>query len=214
MSSVYYQEGFSDDDLDALPDGAFQELQEHAIISTQQAARERRTLIPSASRPPNKIPALVAQSLGRLSVTKNVPVSPSQGGDFPNQPSSDYGDLDDDMLDGEIYDAAEEPGVNAIQVSRAASLPYGEPTQREQWRNHTYGIPPRHLLSDNTQPPAKPQGCNESKGKYPSPGGSQEFVEDGDAAHPTRQPDVDSLNAQIEEVRSPRSLGLVGANIS
>ncbi|KAI4096304.1 MAG: hypothetical protein LQ344_001130 [Seirophora lacunosa] len=132
-------DGYSDDDLDALPDDTLDRLQEHAITSTQQAIRDSHASFLPAHTPQGNAPAALAGGLERLSVANGLPLEDDQG--FPQHPSSDYGDLDDEMLDGEIYDAAEEPGINAIQASRAANVPHGESTQRELWRHQRYAIP-------------------------------------------------------------------------
>ncbi|KAL8853872.1 MAG: hypothetical protein Q9221_001343 [Calogaya cf. arnoldii] len=188
-------EDYSDDDLDALPDGTFQELQEHALESTQQAARERPPTLPLQKRSP----AVIAQGLEKLSVRGPLPPFTSQReSDFPQLPSSDYGDLDDEMLDGEIYDTAEEPGANAIQASRAASLPVAaESTQREQWRTQRYGPLPKHMQSNVPQ-------RYESQGNHMKLGDVQETASDHDTVRHSRPPDIDALNAQILELRRER----------
>ncbi|KAL9016929.1 MAG: hypothetical protein Q9185_005715 [Variospora sp. 1 TL-2023] len=132
-------DGYSDDDLDALPDDTFRRLQEHAITSTQHAARDNHTSFLPAPRSQGKAPAALTGGLERLSVAHGL--GPQDDLAFPQNPSSDYGDFDDEMLDGDIYDAAEEPGINAIQASRAANLPHAESTQREPWRQQRYAIP-------------------------------------------------------------------------
>ncbi|CAD6578813.1 MAG: hypothetical protein ASARMPREDX12_008979 [Alectoria sarmentosa] len=107
---------YSDDDLDALPDHAFHELQETAIQSTQPS------LNPQVQLPTLKHSARLAGGLGLLSA-----------------PSSDYGDFDEEMLDGEIFDAAEEPTlVTRCEADTGGKEP-GELTQREQWRLQHYG---------------------------------------------------------------------------
>ncbi|KAL8682451.1 MAG: hypothetical protein Q9186_001494 [Xanthomendoza sp. 1 TL-2023] len=202
MGSAHYDDGFSDDDLDALPDGTFREMQDKAIIFTQQAAKENHTSRPTAAKPQNKAPTVLAQGLEKLSVSKDAPFYALQAeSDFPDQLSSDYGDMDDDMLDGEIYDTANEPGVNAIQASRAASLPHGENTQREQWRNQRYGMPPMQLHSNIPQPPARPQVRNEPDVNISRTDKIQELVNNGDTTHASRQSDRDALKAQILELR-------------
>ncbi|KAL8651468.1 MAG: hypothetical protein Q9226_004694 [Calogaya cf. arnoldii] len=188
-------EDYSDDDLDALPDGTFQELQEHALESTQQAARERPPTLP----PQKRTPAAIAQGLERLSVRgPHPPFTSQRESNFPQLPSSDYGDLDDEMLDGEIYDTAEEPGANAIQASRAASLPVAaENTQREQWRAQRYGPLPKHMQSNVPQ-------RYESQGNHIKLGDVQETASDHDTVRHSIPPDIDALNAQILELRRER----------
>ncbi|KAL8946536.1 MAG: hypothetical protein Q9222_007080 [Ikaeria aurantiellina] len=142
-------EEYSDDDLDALPDDTFHKLQEDAFTSTQQAAPVRGARLPPIARLHDKAPGTITHGLGDLSVGGILrPFASQTDFDYPHQPSSDYGDLEDDMLDGEIYDAAEEPSTNAIQASRAASVPYGESTQREHWRKQRYGMPSMQINSN------------------------------------------------------------------
>ena len=201
------QDDYSDDDLDALPDSTFQQLQENAFESTQQAARGKRLTLSPAARPPKRTPAVLAQGLERLSVGGAYPSFMSQrASELAQLPSSDYGDLDDEMLDGEIYDTAEEPGANAIQASRAASLPAGgESTQRKQWRNQRYGTLPKHIHSNPPQAPAVAQMRNEFQGNHTNSGNMEETAFDDAAVRPSRRPDIDALNAQILEVCSPRA---------
>lgn len=122
---------YSDDDLDALPDRAFHELQETAIQSTQPI------LNPQVQLPTLKHSARLAGGLGLLSVGGPTSHAPNQHA-F-QAPSSDYGDFDEEMLDGEIFDAAEEPAlVTKCEADTGGKEP-GEFTQREQWRLQHYG---------------------------------------------------------------------------
>lgn len=195
-------DGYSDDDLDALPADAFHKLQEDAFISTQQAARADQASFVPVSRPQNRGPSALNGRLERLSVVGKLPSFDTPvNQDFPHQPSSDYGDLDDEMLDGEIYDAAEEPGVNAIQASRAAALPFGESTQRELWRQQRHGMPPQPINSDFPGAPLKPQTSNNANGFHVKPREVEETLSFHDDVHRSRQPDIEALHAQINEVR-------------
>lgn len=192
---------YSDDDLDALPDSTFRELQHNALESTQQAARGKPPVPPATARSLKKTPAALAQGLERLS---SFPSQRESG--LPHLPSSDYGDLDDDMLDGEIYDTAQEPGANAIQASRAASLPVaGESTQREQWRAQRYGALPKHIQSTVPQAPDLAHMRPDMQGNHVKVGDVQQTTSDDDIDRPSRRPDVDALNAQILEVCCPRA---------
>lgn len=192
---------YSDDDLDLLPDDTFHRLQEHAITSTQQAPRGNNASRPSLALPPKKTSAPLAGDLRRLSVAEDLVLQ--EGLDFPQQPSSDYGDLDDDMLDGEIYDAAEEPGVNAIQASRAANIPFAENTQRELWRRQRYSVPSHHNL-DLPQVRAKPPKSNFAPGSQLKSREDDEYSSQNGDAGTERQPDLDVLQAQILELRRER----------
>lgn len=127
-------DGYSDNDLDALPDHAFDELQGNAVRSTQQAAtRVQPPTLGQSSKPggPGAAGGSVRSLVGE--VITNAPLQP-----FPPQPSSDYGDFDDEMLDGEIFDAAEEPALAAEYEAAISIDPVGETTQREQWRQQRY----------------------------------------------------------------------------
>ena len=126
-------DAYSDDDLDALPVNAFQELQEDAFRSTQQPRGDVLQNISSIQRP---APAEMCGSFDRLSVGLDAAAHLQR----PQEPSSDYGDFDDEMLDGEIFDGAEQFAANARTGS---AFPLGERTQREQWRQQRYGLPPQ-----------------------------------------------------------------------
>ncbi|KAL8640982.1 MAG: hypothetical protein Q9228_002155 [Teloschistes exilis] len=202
---------YSDDDLDALPDDLYHQLQEDAIASTQHTAKTAYPTLPpalpSAGRPQVKATGALAGGLERLSVTSNYPAFSTEAWqEFPNQPSSDYGDLDDDMLDGEIYDAAEEPGVDAIQASRAANLHYGESTQREQWRHQRYSIPGTHLNS--AIPPEKamvPQRMLDgANGHHVEAREAEELTSPKDGGRSSNQSNIDALHAEILELRRER----------
>ncbi|KAK0507497.1 hypothetical protein JMJ35_010020 [Cladonia borealis] len=118
-------EAYSDDDLDALPDHTFHELQENAFSSTQQPIA--RPQLPALRQPPRHDAPALAGGFGRLALAG---ASAHAGNPHEFQPpSSDYGDFDDEMLDGEIFDAAIDERV-------------GETTQREHWRQQRYGLPP------------------------------------------------------------------------
>lgn len=190
---------YSDDDLDLLPDDTFHRLQEHAITSTQQAPRVNNASHPSLGPPTKKASVPLAGDLNRLSVTEDSVLQDDL--DFPHQPSSDYGDLDDDMLDGEIYDAAEEPGVNAIQASRAANISFNESTQRELWRKQRYSVP-SHRDLDLPQVKAKPPISNGARSSQHESGEDGEHSVYNDDVGINRQSDLDALQAQILEVRT------------
>lgn len=136
-------DGYSDDDLDALPVNAFNELQEDAVRFTQQPAAKPRPIVPTTER---SIPANITGGFGRLSVGPDV-AAYHKG---PQEPSSDYGDFDDEMLDGEIFDGANQS--TTYERARSA-VPMGESTQREQWRQQRYGAP---LTNPNYQVQQQP----------------------------------------------------------
>lgn len=131
-------DGYSDDDLDALPEYAFDELQENAVKSTQQPTA--RLQLPDQNRSLRPVTGGKTDGLSRL--PGGGLVHNDHGSHAPPQPSSDYGDFDDEMLDGEIFDAAEEPALAAKYEASHVSGPIGERTQREQWPQQRYGQSP------------------------------------------------------------------------
>lgn len=139
-------DGYSDDDLDALPVNAFHELQEDAFRSTQNPAAKVQPFLP---KPEPSVHPNVIGGFGRLSVGADA-TAYRKG---PQEPSSDYGDFDDEMLDGEIFDGAEQ----YTTYERAQSIvPAGEFTQREQWRQQRYGAPALNANHQGQKPPLPP----------------------------------------------------------
>lgn len=198
-------DGYSDDDLDALPDHAFHELQEKAFRSTQQpVARPQLPALRQASR---QDPPGLAGGFGRLSVA-----GASNHADNSHNyqtPSSDYGDFDDEMLDGEIFDAAEHPNLAARYDIRAVEEKAGETTQREHWRQQRYRLPPPDLRTPEQhigkQPAAhnsRPNVAiphiqyNDSQIRGPVLNGTCESIpEPGQGVA-----DVEALQAQVQKV--------------
>lgn len=130
MQELDEEDGYSDDDLDALPVHALQELQQNAIRITQKATEYGNASY--STRSPLPRPTGLAVGLGKY---------PSNTDNYPHQPSSDYGDFDDgmldeEMLDGEIIDAAEQPmAISAL--GRA-----GERMHKEQCKQERFCAPP------------------------------------------------------------------------
>ena len=190
-------DGYSDDDLDALPHDTFHKLQQDAFISTKQSSRPNHGLDNPDSRLQAKASGALAGGVERLSVAGNFP---SFDQEFPQHPSSDYGDLDDEMLDGEIYDAAAESRIDPIQASRAAGLPYGESTQREQWRQQRYGVPVSSLRTESPGVSAKPLMNNGTNGFTVESRGPHKDPPTPDDGNPNRQADIEALHAQVIKV--------------
>lgn len=124
MDGIEEDDGYSDDDLDALPVHDFHELQQDAIRSTQQPR-----VLEQGQRPYVSHESVVnnrPRGSGKSSVNAN-------GNSYSHQPSSDYGDFDDEMLDGEIFDAADQPSI----------LPHGRDTlvldDEEPWMQDGHG---------------------------------------------------------------------------
>lgn len=130
MDGIEEDGGYSDDDLDALPLDDFQELQQDAIRSTQQTGGFRQNkLLGSYEHIENN---------GRAQGFEKGHVN-HHGNKHPHQPSSDYGDFDDEMLDGEIFEVVEEPSI-LPEESQTLRVP-GHGIQLEQWTQQGYRDP-------------------------------------------------------------------------
>ena len=211
MQEVDEVEGYSDDDLDLLPIDAFQELQENAIQSSQrQEASEG---------------AKLSKEYKRLSIKPKAttgPLSTAAGGKSPRkihtsfhlaQPSSDYGDFDDEMLDGEVVDAALDPSIITSPENRYEREPIrslaGEGTQREKWRLQGYPAQPQSRQAQVDYKLPQRAGLDDKKHKDVHPPPRPSLGEDHHEANAqmyTGSPVADRLKAQIEEVR-PLLLG-------
>lgn len=129
MQELDEEDGYSDDDLDALPLHALQELQQNAIRSTQRAGEHGNESY--STRSTILRPTGLAVGLGKY---------PSNTDNYTHQPSSDYGDFDDgmldeEMLDGEIIDVAEQP----MAISALGRV--GERMHKEQSRQERFCAP-------------------------------------------------------------------------
>ena len=189
--------GYSDDDLDALPADAFHELQENAIKSTQQQKPYDATPGSALRRPFTKPSVSLGGGIGGALFGGNA----TQQARVPahaEPPSSDYGDFDDEMLDGEIYNAAEQPAIpigNAV-LRRAG----GDSSQREEWRQRRYGGLPHSRGNEQQQYPHKILG---DVNEYTHIGGNNASYNSrppNELSQSQRGEDVESLQAQIQEV--------------
>ena len=195
---------YSDEDLDALPDLAFHQLQENAIQSTQQPS-----LVPQVQLPTTIQATKLADGLERLSVAR--PASHAANQPVFQAPSSDYGDFDEDMLDGEIFDAAEEPALAARYEAGAGDKESGEVFQREQWRLERYGANQRVTGPLEARQRVKQQGATGVPLYNGDDVRHQEATAQGESiAHlvnrnPTSPPpqesaDVNTLQSQVQKV--------------
>ena len=199
---VVEDDGYSDDGLDALPVNTFHELQEDAFRSTQQPVETLQPPLPNLPRP---APAELAGGFGRLSVGPDAAAYRKA----PQEPSSDYGDFDDEMLDGEIFDGAEQPALSTTYDRTRSAAPVGESTQREQWRQDRYGTPRQnpayqaHLQNAPQQSNGSLSSANNDLGRYNAEP-SRPVPRDpsgGPAAGPA---DVNSLQAQVQRLLRER----------
>lgn len=187
MQELDEEDGYSDDDLDALPLHALQELQQNAIRSTQKAGEYGNASY--STRSTILRPTGLAVGLGKY---------PSNTDNYTHQPSSDYGDFDDgmldeEMLDGEIIDAAEQPmAISAL--GRA-----GERMHKEQCRQERSCAPQSLQRSGKTQEVSLRENIAQV-----DQGSETMSLEDDHsriaAKNVPERPTVDHLRAQIEKV--------------
>lgn len=207
MQEVDEGDGYSDDDLDALPVDTFHELQQNAIRSTQPPEYHDDLAHP-VGRPVQLLgPAGRIADHGNVENASNTPITRT----YAHQPSSDYGDFDDEMLDGEILDAAEEPVIITGREGGVVGRPIGESTQREEFRQQRFGETSRIRDYEWDQ---HPYGDRAASNLGQSPGFRRDGFENHDGtmffthqnvhesrAQPTGiPPAVDSLQAQIQKV--------------
>ncbi|SLM39718.1 Protein of unknown function DUF3636 [Lasallia pustulata] len=137
MADTDEDDGYSDDDLDALAPDAFLELQQDALRSTQRPNSHTQG---SIHRP--GVLGLT-EGFGHVSIRQQN----ATGHEYPVHPSSDYGDLDEEMLDGEILDAGTQRAITGQRGNALAPRLVSENKQREQWRQQRYGDPvPAHFV--------------------------------------------------------------------
>ena len=191
-------DAYLDDDLDALPINAFHQLQEDAFRSTQQ--QQQPPVISSRPEIPRPVATELVGGFGRHAlIPENAALQPG-----PQHPSSDYGDLEDDMLDGEIFDGAAQAQI-PVQYNRgiAAKEP-GESTQREQWRVQRYGAPSPASASRALRPigPEVVNGSVRIERPIPSRSGNITPNLDPPPNRTTGISDLDSLQRQIQSLQS------------
>ena len=197
---------YSDDYLDALPDQAFHQLQQNAIQSTQQPSLSAQVQLPTIEQPTG-----LASGFGRLSVTGSASHAANQS--TFQAPSSDYGDFDDNMLDGEIFDAAEEPDLAMRYIPGAHGQEPGEQSQREQSRLQRSGVNQRNSEPTRPRQRVSQQGSvGVPLDNGDGPGIGNATVQKGRAmdeyrTHPPPQEstDVNALQAQVQKVGLPNA---------
>ena len=129
MAGSDEEDGYSDDDLDALPPNDFLELQQLAIQSTQKQRANGKLELPNQHGRSAHVPISARDS-----------VNPQKT--FPQEPSSDYGNIDDEILDGDILEVNNERRPQPFSDGQTTSA-FREATQRESWRQQRYGAPNR-----------------------------------------------------------------------
>lgn len=203
-------DGYLDDDLDALISEDFLELQQRAIRSTQHQRQSPNN--PNIHSLPST--ASVTLRPKALPAVGNPPGQP-QADSFTDNPSSDYGDLDDEVLDAGLIDSprnllAGKPSTNLIPGVAGVS------TQREQWRQQRFSVPPQ-LQGNNPRPleyPVRPSPSIAHRGQNygKSFREEDEMLENGSvepepaAFADGHGSDLKALEAKVAEVRSTGAL--------
>ncbi|MCJ1338272.1 hypothetical protein MMC09_003558 [Bachmanniomyces sp. S44760] len=205
------EDGYPDEDLDALPSDVFQALQQNAVISTQQ-----RQYLVSGNQQSHGEPYALEIPHGPNGQL-NHRLKPGSHAITNLQPSSDYGDLDDELLDGEVFDAAEHPDV----VRRNDALPTGRvvngSTEREQWQQQRYSAPIPVAQTDRALAPFSAPAID----KTPSYAGLEDsgyaeveraedmlldepFMDEESAPRDAEDVSLDSLKAQVAQLLHER----------
>lgn len=127
MADIDEEDGYSDDDLDALPSHDFLKLQHRAIQSTQQQPAQVNTIPQNAAFEGLSLQPNIYPQHGSLHAHTHAPTHMQTSNSF-QQPSSDYGDIDDEILDGEILDIPEKalaykPKNHALQNGAGHAAP-------------------------------------------------------------------------------------------
>lgn len=150
---------YSDDDLDALPEDALSELEFKAVQSTQQ----NNQLITHGQRQPNQqsLPLLPKPSEQIVSVQPRYDGRKAQqyaqSVDYPQQPSSDYGNFDDTDIGAELLDAGDLTNLADDNQRGLVDRSVAGPTEREGWRQQQYAASPgRQPAVLGMQPPRRP----------------------------------------------------------
>lgn len=141
MADIDEEDGYSDDDLDALPSHDFLKLQHQAFQSTQHQpvhvnSVPQNTTFKGLLPHPNIYP-----QHGSLHFHTHAPTHMQTSNSF-QQPSSDYGDIDDEILDGELLDIPEQALVYKPK-NHALQNGAGDAAQLDSWDKQRHAAPPQ-----------------------------------------------------------------------
>lgn len=211
---------YSDDDLDALPEDALSALEFKAVQSTQQQSqfithRQRQQdqqSLPLPPKPPDQTLPVQPRYDGRKAQQY------AQSVDYAQQPSSDYGNLDDTDIGADLLDAGDFANLADESQRGLVDRSVGGDTQREHWRQPRYGAPsgdpPAVLDNQYTQRPVVAGGeiwqeADADNHYYGAENDADEEMLDdhvgqgepvpADGAGKQRSDVVDTLQAQIQE---------------
>ena len=127
-------DGYLDDDLDALISEDFLELQQRAIQSTQQQ-RQQSIAQDIHSLPSTATVTLRKRTPHAAGKTSGQPQAES----FISNPSSDYGDLDDEVLDAGLIDSPRNLLAGKATNNFIPGVA-GVGAQPEQWRQQPFSV--------------------------------------------------------------------------
>lgn len=207
MADIDEDDGYSDDDLDALPSHDFLELQHQAIQSTQQQPVHVNTIPSNTTFEALPPPRNLRPEHGSLYANTNVLTHMQTSNSF-QQPSSDYGDIDDEILDGEILDIPER-ALTYTAKDLALQHGAGEAAQRQSGGQQRYAVPPQlhHSSQFQTSVRVVPSRLAiEDSGYYAAPDVDETMLdapadEEQYQLRPALQTDgKDGLEAKVEEV--------------
>ncbi len=200
---------YSDDDLDALPENALSELESKAVQSTQQNIQlmtnghyqHDQQSLPSLPKPPEQTFPEQPRYDGRKAQQY------AQSVDYPQQPSSDYGNLDDTDIGADLLDAGDFTNLADESQRGLVDRGFGGPTQREDWTQHQYGAAPgRQPAGLGIQPTRRPGVIGEETWRRTD--ADEEMLDDhvaqgepvpASGAEEQRSDVTDALQVQIKE---------------
>ena len=202
MDDTADEHNFSDDDFEELHDTALRELENNAVISTQQTSSQAHK-----ARPPSRsVPAI-----RRLSAVTRAPVQAHVFLGRPPPHLQEQNLIDEDFEDDSFEWVGDEQVSTPVEDAPSyphRSLP-GETTQREQWRQERFNKP-------NAQPVSQRQHLPPQYNNYPRPQALQNprnvsrgmpTVAPSRAVQPNGQQQNDqdsSLRAQLEDLMKER----------
>jgi len=202
---------YSDDDLDGLPENALSELEFKAVQSTQWNNQQIIThglrqhdqqSLPLLPKPPEQIFPVQPRYDGRKAQQY------AQSVDYTQQPSSDYGNLDDSDIEADLLDAGDFTNLADESQRGHVDRSFGGPIRREDWSQQQYGVPPGRQPAVLGMQFTPRQGAS-SGSAWPGAHADEEMLDDhvvqgepvaASGAGEQRSDVVDALQVQIQEV--------------
>ncbi|KAH0538803.1 hypothetical protein FGG08_004635 [Glutinoglossum americanum] len=197
-------DGFSDDDLDALPADTLEELEQTAARLTQRnpSRFDSQALQQQLQQTYQTLPTLPstrAQTGGFLGPNSRY----QQAIKHPELPSSDYGNFDEEAIQAELLDALDPSATIQESKETLESKIFGDLTQREQsYKNrHTSVSGAERLIFNEDQ--YRERGDDDGDVEMHDGGESMREIEMEELlTHQTAA--IESLNRQIQDLRHER----------